>query len=110
MWCMPKYTMKGNVKLISSISYTKDNLSESMPQLYGGACLTLTSPDSTAAVKWTLCPQENKNICQEYNWLSRLAALVSVAIVKDFAMEMKSKDHLRQSLKSWWVEGLFMNK
>lgn len=49
----------------------------------------------------TLCPQENKNICQEYNWLSRLAALVSVAIVKDFVGGDLCFSFPSQSLKSW---------
>ncbi|XP_054626214.1 zinc finger MYM-type protein 1-like [Dunckerocampus dactyliophorus] len=71
------------------------NLSESMPQLYRLACLTVTMPMSTATLQPTCSALKRvKTYARNTLGQSRLAALASMSIEKDFLMDLKRREHL----------------
>lgn len=94
-YVMYVYAMRRNVPLRSSITNTNEHWSESAPQLYRAVCLPMTSPLSTATVKWTFCALKRvRTYARSRAGLNRLAALAPLAKEKDFVMELKSRDHL----------------
>ena len=66
-----------------------------MGQLYTFVCLMVTIPVSTASVEWTFSAlNQIKTYARNMTGQARLSALASMAIEKDFLMELKHMDNL----------------
>ena len=66
-----------------------------MVQLYIFVCLVVTIPVSTVSVKWTFSALNRiKTYARNMTGQARLSALDSMAIEKDFLMELKCTDNL----------------
>lgn len=93
MYAMDDFAGKSPTDLLDFLQ--QKNLNESMGQLYTFVCLAVTIPMSTASVERTFSALKRiKTYARNTTGQARLSALASMAIEKDFLMELKRTDNL----------------
>ncbi|KAK9531029.1 hypothetical protein VZT92_010482 [Zoarces viviparus] len=104
MYAMTGFEGKSPADLLAFLQ--QKDLVESMRQLYTLACLAVTIPISTASVEWTFSALKRiKTYSRNATGEARLSSLASMAIEKDFLLELKRTDVLHNL-----VSELFVNK